>query len=203
MGPVLRGIVLAAGESTRMGAPKALLRDGDGKTFASRIVHTFHSAGIADVTIVTGTLHTQIVQAIASDAPLGATIRIARNPDPSRGQLSSLVVGLDAVDAPGVSAALVTLVDVPFVAASTIRAVVAAWQRTNAPIVRPARGDRHGHPVLFAHVVFKELRTADMTHGAKSVVHNHAARIVNVDVPDEGALLDLDTPDEYARAIRP
>lgn len=208
---MLRAIVLAAGESTRMGTPKPLLPDGTGRVFVTRVLHTFHAAGVADVTVVTGAMHDRIVRAVAADAPRGAVIRFARNPDPARGQLSSLVAGLAAADRPGVDAVLMTLVDVPFVAPATIGAVIAAFERTRAPIVRPmargrtgaaSDGERHGHPVLFRRSLFEELRRADPAAGAKTVVRRHAAEIVNVEVNDEGALLDVDTPDEYERALR-
>jgi molybdenum cofactor cytidylyltransferase len=198
---MVRAIVLAAGDSTRMGSPKALLPDGSGRLFITRILHTFVAAGIADVTIVTGALHARIVDAIAADVPRRALVRFARNPDPSRGQLSSMLTGLDAADAPGVDAVLVTLADVPFVRPATVRLVLDTFQNTRATIVRPVRGEQHGHPVLFARTLFGELRSADPAIGAKSVVRAHAAEIVNVDVDDPGALLDVDTRDEYQRFL--
>ena len=199
---MIRCIVLAAGESTRMGAPKALLPDGAGRVFITRVLHTFAAAGVRDVTVVTGALHDRIVRAVAGDAPRGAAIRFARNPDPSRGQFSSLLVGLDAANGPGVDAVLMTLVDVPFVAPATIHAILRAFERTGAAIIRPARGERHGHPVLFARSIFDELRRADPEQGAKAVVRAHASAVLNIDVTDEGALLDVDTREEYERAVR-
>ena len=186
-----------------MGAPKALLPDGAGRSFVSRVLHAFHDAGVNDVTVVTGGLHGPIVGAVARDVPRGLLTRFVRNPDPARGQLSSLLAGLSAAEAPGVRGVLVTLVDVPFVAPATIRAVVAAFERTGAKIVRPSSGERHGHPVLFARALFDELRQADPAIGAKGVVRAHAAEIAHVEVLDEGALLDVDTREEYERAIRP
>jgi molybdenum cofactor cytidylyltransferase len=199
---VIRAIVLAAGKSTRMGEPKALLKDGNGRTFVARVLHTLRAADVADLTVVTGAVHGFIVAAVALDAPRSALVRFAQNPDPDRGQLSSLQTGLDTVATAGVDAILVTLVDVPFVLPATVRAVVDEWRRTRAPIVRPAIGERHGHPVLFSREVFDELRSADASLGAKAVVRAHSERIVNVPVEDEGALIDLDTPEEYVRAVR-
>jgi molybdenum cofactor cytidylyltransferase len=115
------------------------------------------------------------------------------------GQLSSLVSGLDAIDAPLLEAALVTLVDVPLVRASTVAAVIEAWRRTRAPIVRPALGERHGHPVIFDRSVFADLRSADLDTGAKAVFALHRDRIVNVEVDDAGAFEDIDTPEDYQR----
>ncbi len=196
---MLTALILAAGESTRMGTPKALLPDPDGRAFVARIVRTFATAGIHDILIVTGSQHDAIEAALTADrSPV--TPRLVRNPDPSRGQLSSLWAGLDALDddAAGV---LVTLVDVPMLRASTIRAVVDAWHEQRAPIVRPAMGDRHGHPVLFDRATFDELRRAPLTEGAKAVVHAYADRLINVAVDDPGALVDVDTPRDYARVI--
>jgi molybdenum cofactor cytidylyltransferase len=198
---MIRAVLLAAGESTRMGAPKAFLPDGEGRVFVTRVLHTFSTAGVHDVTVVTGRLHARLVREIAADAPRGALIRFACNPQPARGQLASLLTGIDAADAAGLDALLVTLVDVPFVKPSTVEAVVAAFDRTRAPIVRPARGGRHGHPVMFARRLFGELRRADPAAGAKAVVRAHAADVVNVEVDDEGAMIDLDTREAYERVV--
>lgn len=198
-------IILAAGDSTRIGTPKALLADPDGRPFVARIVRAFVAAGIGDVVIVTGAqhdaIHSAIESAISTDQP-SIPPRLARNPDPARGPLSSLWVGLDAVMRPDLDAILMTLVDVPMVSATTIRAVIDAWTRTGAPVVRPAMGQRHGHPVLFDRAVFAELRNAPLEQGAKAVVHAHADHLVNVEVSDEGCLMDIDTAADYESALK-
>lgn len=178
-----------------MGTPKALLPDADGRAFIARIVRTFATAGINDIVIVTGSQHDAIEAAVAADRP-PVTPRLVRNPDPSRGQLSSLWTGLDVVD-PHAEGVLMTLVDVPMLRASTIRAVVDVWHDQRAPIVRPAMGDRHGHPVLFDRATFDELRRAPLSEGAKAVVHAYADRVINVPVDDSGCLVDIDTPGDY------
>jgi molybdenum cofactor cytidylyltransferase len=192
---VLSGIILAAGDSTRMGSPKALLAVPGGDPFVVRIIRTLHAADVVDLVVITGRDHDAIVEAIARHG-LRASSRIARNPDPSRGQLSSLLVGMDALAA-STDGLLVTLVDVPLVKVSTVTDVITAWRRTRAPIVRPAIGDRHGHPVIFDRAVLDELRQAPMDQGAKSVVRAHEDQILNVPVDDEGCLKDIDTPSEY------
>jgi molybdenum cofactor cytidylyltransferase len=198
---MLSAVVLAAGESTRMGAPKALLRAPDGRSFVARIVGAFVAAGVPDVTVVTGTHHDRIVEVVTTEAP-ELRPRFARNPDPSRGQLSSLWVGMDTAVGADTAGLLVTLVDVPMLDAATIAAVIAVWNRSHAPIVRPAIGERHGHPVLFDRALFQELRAAPLDAGAKTVVRRHTDRIVNVPVEDEGCLVDIDTLDDYAALQR-
>ena len=179
-----------------MGRTKALLPDPDGRPFVARLVRTFNAAGVSAVTIVTGGQHAAIGAALRADQPEAEPLLVV-NPDPSRGQLSSLWVGLDAADRPAVDALLVTLVDIPMVAPSTIRRVIAAWTTHRAPIVRPAVGATHGHPVLFDRAVFDDLRRAPLTEGAKAVVHAYAGRVLDVPVDDRGCLIDVDTPQDY------
>jgi molybdenum cofactor cytidylyltransferase len=193
---VLSAVILAAGDSSRMGLPKAALLTPDGLTFITRIVTTLHEAGVDDLVIVTGRHHDAVVDALGRDHVMPSP-RIVRNPDPSRGQLSSLLTGMDAVVHPRSEAVMMTLVDVPLVRVSTVIAVIDEWRRSRAPIVRPAIGDRHGHPVLFDRAVLDELRRAPLDAGAKSVVRAHAHEIVNVPVDDEGCVRDVDTPADY------
>jgi CTP:molybdopterin cytidylyltransferase MocA len=193
---VLGAIVLAAGESTRMGTAKAVLPDASGRPFVARLVRTFRAAGIDEVVVVTGASHDAVVTALDGD-DLRVTPRVARNSDPSRGQLSSLWAGLDALQHLPLEAVLMTPVDVPMVKEQTVRAVIDAWRERHSPIVRPVMGERHGHPVLFDRRVFAELRGAPLAEGAKAVVHGHEHQLLNVDVDDEGCLTDVDTPADY------
>ena len=180
-----------------MGSPKAVLPAPDGRPFVASIVRALAAAGVIDIVVVTGRDHNRVSEAIDRDAP-PVRPRVVRNPDPSRGQLSSLWVGMDAAIGADTPALVMTLVDVPLVAPATIRYVIEVWHQTRAPIVRPAKGERHGHPVIFDRAVFDELRAAPLEAGAKVVVRAHANQIVDVPVDDEGSLTDVDTPEDYA-----
>lgn len=181
-----------------MGRAKAMLPIDDRDTFLSRIVRTLLDAGVDDVVIVLG----HDADAIAATfLTSGLPARIIVNPQYDRGQLSSLQAGLAFVDRPGVVAALVTLVDVPLVAASTVRAVLDRYRTSGAPIVRPVDGDRHGHPLLIARSLFDALRSADPATGAKPIVRAHASPAGDVPVDDEGAFTDVDTAEDYERLI--
>jgi molybdenum cofactor cytidylyltransferase len=195
---MIRGIVLAAGASSRMGQAKAALALGQtGETLIARVVRTLLGGGVPDVTVVAGAHIDAVVMAMPTHEPRA---RVIEHAGWQQGQLSSLRAGLAAIDDPLLEAALVTLVDVPLVQPSTVRAVIAEWRRTQAAIVRPSDGDRHGHPVIFDRSVFADLRAADLSVGAKSVFAKH--RIVNVEVNDPGAFIDLDTPADYETYTR-
>jgi molybdenum cofactor cytidylyltransferase len=139
----------------------ALLPTGALTTFPSRTVRPLHAAGV-DTVVVVSPGADDVRRAVAA---LPVLTRVVENPHPEHGQLSSLLAGLTLVDHPGVTAMLVTLVDAPFVRVDTVRALLAAYRRTVAPVVRPARGGRHGHPVIFDRRVFQELRRADPRSG--------------------------------------
>ena len=196
------GVILAGGRSSRMGRPKALLPVDGRDTFVGRLVRTLRAAGVAEVVVVAaaGGPVEAIRGVLAATRPAP---RIALNPDPSRGQLSSLLAGLEAVDRPGVDALLMTLVDVPLVEVSTVRALLDAYARSRAPVVRPVReaDAAHGHPVIFDRSLFGALRDADPAQGAKPVVRARAAETENVPVDDRGAFLDIDTPADYRRVF--
>lgn len=196
---MISGIVLAAGASSRMGQAKAALPLGQtGETVVSRVVRTVLDGGVPRVVVVAGA-HIDAVRAAMPAHESRA--RVVEHPGWEQGQLSSLLAGLAAVDDPLLEAVLVTLVDVPLVRPSTVAAVIGAWRRTRAPIVRPADGPRHGHPVIFDRSVFRDLQAADPAAGAKAVFAMHRDRIVNVDVDDAGAFEDIDTPRDYRRVL--
>jgi CTP:molybdopterin cytidylyltransferase MocA len=180
-----------------MGRAKALLPIGD-DTFLTRIVRTFLDAGVDDVVVVVGHDAESIVRDFSAS---GLPARFVVNREYDRGQLSSLLAGLALIDRPGVAAALVTLVDVPLVSATTVRAVIDRYRQTHAPIVRPTSGSRHGHPLLLDRSIFDELRGADPGTGAKPVVRAHTSSAGDIDIADEGAFTDIDTADDYKRAM--
>ena len=194
MPPVIPAIVLAAGASSRMGQPKALLSI-NGRTFVRRILDTLRDAAIDDVVVVIRPDAHDVAREITA-AGFGRAIV---NTDPTRGQLSSLVAGLEAIDNPRVIAVLVTLVDVPLVSSATVSALLARAAESSAPIVRATYGNRHGHPVVYRRALFDALRRADPATGAKSVMRAHA--IEDVDAGDPGVVEDVDTPDDYGRVI--
>jgi CTP:molybdopterin cytidylyltransferase MocA len=113
-----------------------------------------------------------------------------------------LLAGLEPRPGQFLEAVLVTLVDAPLASVATVRQVIGVWRQTRAPIVRPAHGDVHGHPVIFDATLFDHLRGADPQQGAKAVVRAYEREIVNVPVDDPGAFVDIDTEQDYREALR-
>jgi molybdenum cofactor cytidylyltransferase len=195
---VISAIVLAAGKSTRMGRPKASLPLDSRDTFLSRIVETFRAVDVKDIVVVVGHDADSIMRSFSLT---NAQARFVSNADYEAGQLSSFICGLNAIERPGLEATLMTLVDVPLVTPRTVRAVIERWVATRAPIVRPVRGEEHGHPILIAQSVFDEIRQANPSIGAKAVVRAHASAIGDVEVDDTGAFIDIDTETDYRQLV--
>lgn len=198
---MIRAIVLAAGASSRMGQAKAALPLGTtGDTVVGRVVRTLLAAGLPSVAVVAGA-H---IDAVRAAMPLEPRARVVEHLGWEAGQLSSLLAGLAAIDEPQLEAILVTLVDVPLVRPESVAAIVNAWRESRAPIVRPVDASavtRHGHPVVFDRAVFDDLRQADQAIGAKAVFAKHASGRLDVPINDDGAFVDIDTPQEYRQIL--
>jgi molybdenum cofactor cytidylyltransferase len=195
--PRIEAILLAAGESRRMGYPKPLLRVGDD----SFIVRTSALAlGVASrLVIVLGAHAERVRPAVGPDS----RIIMVENPNFNRGQLSSLKIGLAEVIAGGADAVVVHLADHPLVAPATFRALVDEYRKSASPIVVARYNGRRGHPVLFDRATFADLMAAPEDQGARVVVNADAARVRYVDVDDPGVVLDLDTPADLVTAGLP
>jgi molybdenum cofactor cytidylyltransferase len=183
---VSAGLILAAGESRRMGFPKALLRYREG-TFLDRLAGLF-AARCSPVIVVLGA-EADRIRAAAHPA---ATFVV--NPDWVRGQTTSMQCGLGAVppDADGV---LFTLVDHPAVAPATIDALLAG---PRAALLRvPQYHGRRGHPIWFSRGVIPEFLALPETGAARDVVRSHTAQTEFLDVDDPGILADIDDPEAY------
>ena len=131
--------------------------------------------------------------------PRDERIVIVENPNYSRGQLSSLKVGLSAIQ-PDSTGALVHLGDHPIVRVETFQAIVDSYNQLDKPIVIARHAGHRGHPVIFDRAIFAELQSAPEEEGARHVVNADASRIAYVDSDDPGINLDLDTPADLIRA---
>jgi molybdenum cofactor cytidylyltransferase len=182
------GIVLAAGASSRMGAPKLLL-DFGGETLLRRAVRTALAAGLDPVLVVVGPEAEQARRELA-----GLPCAMAENPQPVRGKGSSVTAGVAGLP-PDVGAAVVMLPDMPRVTAAMIAALAARWSETGSPLVVSDYAGTIAPPVLFARPLFGELAAAGGEHPGKVLLARHRADAEVVRCP-AAALADIDTPDD-------
>jgi len=182
--PAAAAIILAAGASTRMGRPKALLTL-HGETFLDRLIRVFASAGAAP-TVVLGHGATYIAQ----QSPRCPEALLVLNPHPERGQLSSLQCGLAAAS---FDLVFFTPVDSPGVQPETIARLIAAWiEAGRPPVVTPRFEGRHGHPVGIRRDVAAELLAAPPASSARDILRRHSDATLRLDVDDPAVLWDLD-----------
>lgn len=182
-------ILLAAGRSQRMGRSKPLLPLGD-RPVICHCLDGLLDAEIDEVIVVTAQNRAEIEFAVGA-----LPVRLVDNPDPASDMAGSVRVGMQAVSA-AATAVLVCPVDHPLVSAITLHALIEEHRLDPAAILIPFFKERRGHPTLFPRAVIEEL------HGAatlRDVVRRDPARVRLIEVADEGAVIDMDTPDDYAR----
>ena len=168
---MINALVLAAGESKRMGMPKPLLRF-EATTFLERIVAVLQQSQVDKVTVVLGS-QAPLIRASTDLSAVDTVI----NSDYRQGQLSSLAVGLRSMPAE-TEAIVLCLADNPFITSEVVNRIIGAFRETGRPIVVPVCEGRRGHPTLFARPVFDELLHAPTEKGARHVVHSNEDRVL-------------------------
>lgn len=187
---MITAVILAAGQSVRMGQPKMLLPWGK-VTVLGKVIETLQSAGLKDILVVTGGAREEVEKIAAA-----YQVRTARNLKGGE-MLESIQTGLRALTG---GAALIALGDQPQIEEETARRVVAAWKQSGAGIVVPSYANRRGHPWLIAEQYWGEILA--MPAGQSSMRDFFNARkneifYVNADTPS--ILQDLDTPEDYLK----
>jgi len=195
------GVILAAGESSRMGSDKALLPwppapagKTTNRTFLSAAIERLSSFSDM-VIVVAGHNEPKLTPVIYSNGGF-----VARNPAPERGQFSSLQIGLQEVLNHGRDAAIVTLVDRPPAKAETVEmlreSLMSAAPETWAVV--PEYKGKHGHPILFDRAMIHAFLNAPVAANAREIEHQHQQHIAYVAVDDPFVTLNVNTPEEYA-----
>ena len=196
------GLILAAGESSRMGRDKALLPWPPLAIGALASGDTFLSGAIRSLSPATDFVLVVVGKNEPSLAPIiyahGASL--VANPDPSRGQFSSLQVGLQEVLNRGRDAAMVTLVDRPPVNPATIKTLRHAFAIAHENIwaVIPEFSGKHGHPYLVGREMMAKFLEVSATSSARDIEYAHQAHIQYVQVDDPLVALNINTPEDYA-----
>jgi molybdenum cofactor cytidylyltransferase len=203
----ISAIILAAGESKRMGQPKMTLKWGE-STVLEHVISIFAKAGLDDILVVTGS-HKNEVDEIVFRSKKRYPVRSIFNEDFASGEmLSSIQRGLRVLTPPPLSrkergaAAMIGLGDQPQVQEGSVRMVCDAFQKTGNPLVVPSYQMRRGHPWLIARELWNDFLAITHPQTPRDFLRANAEKIQYVEVDTESILLDLDTPQDYQSATR-
>jgi molybdenum cofactor cytidylyltransferase len=187
--------ILAAGESKRMGQPKALV-PFQGSTFVEHLIAATRHPRVGITRVVLGA-GAEAIRANLKVEPAWIVV----NADWPTGQLSSIHAAIRSLPAGATEGILVCPVDHPLVSAHLVAALIAAFDAGGKLIVLPKHNGRRGHPVLFGAGVYEELLAAPVAVGARQVVWNNAAEVIEVETKEEGVILNLNDPETVRKSI--
>ena len=187
---MISAIILAAGQSKRMGQPKMALRWGK-VTVIEKVVVTFREAGVVDIRVITGDARDQV------EGLVGRTVKTIFNPDYQSGEmLSSVQVGLTDLNS-GVEAAIIGLGDQPQVQVRSVKEVMEAYQKLKAPIIIPSFKKRRGHPWLVTRSHWNAIMEMRSPESLRDFLNRHESDIHYIEFENESILQDLDSPEDY------
>ena len=183
-------ILLAAGQSRRMGTCKQLLPLA-GTTVIGRCLETLQAGGVGKIVVVVSPRGTDV----AAQAGRFAGVNVAVNTQEGSDMASSVRCGRDALPA-GLQSVIVAPGDIPLVQPATVQALISTAVHNPSCIIIPTHAGRRGHPLLLPCIILDEL-AGSLT--LRDVVRSDPGRVIELDVPDAGILLDMDTPEDYRR----
>jgi len=187
---MINAIILAAGQSQRMGKPKPLLRFED-KTFLEQIISVLKLSDADGITVVLGAEAETIKQSV----DLSGT-NVVINKDYQKGQLSSLISAIKVVPK-DTEAILVCLVDNPFITKEVVNQIISKFKETKNPIIVPVFDKERGHPTLFSRSLFSELVNASPEQGARYVLYSNEEKVLELETSESGVLIGIDTTADY------
>lgn len=186
----LSAVILAAGESSRMGEPKPLIKIAN-KTFFEIIKKKIIAAGIKDIHMVLGAESGTIISVLN---PKGINIII--NKLWQQGQISSLKKAVEYLS-DRTDAIIMFLIDHPQIEITTIKQLIDKYKNGSADIIIPEYEGRGGHPVIIANSVYRAILEAPLNSGARSVFRKSEFNSVRVKVNDPNIRQDIDTKEDY------
>lgn len=192
---MISAVVLAAGRSRRMGQPKMALSWGD-TTVIGRVVQVLSIAGVDDILVVTGGGSETVNAALH-----GSAARLVHNPDYAEGEmLSSLQVGLASLPE-DCEAALVVLGDQPQIQSQVVVGLLERYRSSRSVLVVPSYRMRRGHPWVVKRFLWPDIQALKPPQTLRDLLQDKAGQIDYLTVDTDSILADLDTPDDYQRAL--
>lgn len=183
-------LVLAAGESKRMGQSKQLL-PFENKTILETVIDHITQSSVDETLVVFGSNRENIEEVIK-----GVPVKSVYNPDFKEGMLSSVQKGFASLPEK-VEAVLVFLGDQPMVPTSVIDRIIGSYQSSEKGIIIPVHDQKRGHPVLISTKYREEVAHLDPQIGLRELIHNHPEDILEVELDSSSILEDIDTPEDY------
>jgi molybdenum cofactor cytidylyltransferase len=190
----LEGVILAGGISSRMGFPKALMPIGD-SFFLLKVYQTLVDAGVTPVHVVVNSGLRSSLDAQMAKFP---EAEFVPNNEPAKGQIYSLQLGLRSAQSEDADAAVVALVDQPYIRPETVVRLVQAAAAAPDKIIVPSHDGQHGHPFVIPAALFEAFINATGAT-ARDIIHQHQSSVQELAVDDPGTLADVDSPEDLLK----
>ena len=191
----IRSIILAAGESKRMGFPKMLLRF-NGKTMIENVLDNVTESDSDSILVVLGAAMEDLISIVGK-----YDVKHCYNNNYREGMLSSVQCGFRNIP-PDTEAVLVFQGDQPFITPEVINSVIEAYRSSGKGIIIPVYKGKRGHPLLLDSKSKVQIDTLDKDKGLRSITYIHSADIYEVETDEPGILRDFDTYDDYKKEIK-
>jgi len=195
---MIAAVLLAAGQSRRMGRPKMTLPWKDDQTIIAHVAQVFLDAGAFPIVVVTGADRERVERSLQ-----GLPVRTVYNQDHAGGEmLSSVQVGLQCLDVDEIEAAAVAPGDLPYLKPETVMALLERWRARASMLLAPSYERRRGHPMLLARAEWPGVMSLERGKTMRDFFRARAQEIEYLVVDDPGVLADIDTPGQYEEGIR-
>ena len=187
---MLSAILLAAGESKRMGELKQLMPLGE-STIIEQAIDNLLASAVGETIVVLGHRAEEIKKAIATKP-----VKIIFNPNYRQGMSTSIIAGLNLVSSQA-QAVILALGDQPLVDSQTINQLITEFRSHDKGIVLPTYKGKRGNPVIFAIKYKAELLELKGDIGGRDIVQRHPGDVLEVAVDSESVITDIDTREDY------
>lgn len=188
----ISAIILAAGESKRMGESKLLLKWREASIFEDTVDNYLASA-VNEVNVILGNRATEMEKIIGD-----RSVTVAINPAYTKGMSTSIVIGINVMS-PRTQGIMLALADQPSITSQTIDKLIQVFQQRKKGIILPTYHGQRGNPVIFDIKYRNELLALQGDIGGREIVHRHYDDVQEVSVDNRGVLIDIDTPEDYKR----